>query len=62
MARAYIRASTVKEYVKALTNGEFRVAGDVAESLDNVIELMIQRAVQKARADKRKTVQPRDFT
>jgi histone H3/H4 len=61
MARAYIRASTVKEYVKAL-EPDFRVAADVAESLDNVIELMIQRAVQKAKADKRKTVQPRDFT
>lgn len=60
MARAYVRASAIKEYVKAL-QPDFRVGGDVAEALDNKIELMIQLAVQRAKADKRKTVQPRDF-
>lgn len=60
MAKAYVRVSKVKELVKEI-NKEMRVGEDAVDKLDACIETLIRAAVQRAVADKRKTLKERDF-
>lgn len=60
MAKAYVRGSKVKEMVKEI-NKELRVGEDALDKLDVCVETLVKAAVQRAIADKRKTLKERDF-
>lgn len=48
--------SKIKEIVK-----EVNVSGDFAEALDKVVEELVGKAVERAKANGRRTVQARDL-
>ena len=48
--------SKVKEAIKSCN-----MAGDLAETLDRVLLYVIQRACERAKENKRSTIQPRDL-
>ena len=50
----------VRSNIKKIT-GEFNVAGDFEDSLNNKIESMIKEAVERAKANNRRTVMGRDL-
>lgn len=50
----------VKSKIKNLAKG-MNVSGDFGEALDKEAERIIQRAMERAKANKRNTIQPRDI-
>lgn len=59
MSEVLVVASKVKKLIK--DKGGMNTSGAVMEALTKVIESACQRAIEKAQADKRKTVMDRDF-
>jgi len=59
MSEVLVVASKVKKLIK--DKGGMNTSGAVMEALTKVIERECQRAIEKAQADKRKTVMDRDF-
>ncbi len=50
----------VKSKVKDIAKG-MNVSGDFADALDKEVERLIQRSIERAKANKRSTIQPRDI-
>jgi histone H3/H4 len=50
----------VKSKIKDLAQG-MNVSGDFAESLNGEVSALIARACERAKANKRSTIQPRDL-
>jgi histone H3/H4 len=50
----------VRSKIKELAEG-MNVSGDFAESLNGEVSALIKRACERARSNKRSTVQPRDL-
>lgn len=55
-----IVVSKLKAYVKA--KSDFNTSGDVADELSKFVRLMVNEAIEEARADGRKTLMARDFS
>lgn len=54
-------ASKVKEYIKSKGGSDkILVAGDFAVALSEAVYVLIDKAVQRAKDNKRSTVQPKD--
>jgi len=60
MAEVLIVASKVKAYIKAKSG--FNTSASVLEALSSIVERECNKAIEKAKADKRKTVMDRDFS
>ena len=56
MAELLVVRSKIKEVAKGMN-----VAGDFAEALSKKVEELIQQACERARANGRRTVQPKDL-
>jgi len=56
MADLLVVKAKVKEFAKGMN-----VAGDFAEALNKVVEELIKKAVERAKANKRTTVMPQDL-
>jgi len=59
MTEVLVVASKVKKMIK--DKAGMNTSGSVMEALSKVIERECQKAIEKAHADKRKTVMDRDF-
>ena len=59
MSEVLVVASKVKQLIK--TKSDMNTSSSVMEALTKVIEREVDRAIEKAKADKRKTVMDRDF-
>ncbi len=55
-----IVVSKLKAYVKA--KSDFNTSGDVADELSKFVRLMVNEAIEEARAEGRKTLMARDFS
>ncbi len=60
MAADFVRKSSVKAEVKKVGK-DMRCPDATIEGLDKVVKAKIARAVERAKADGRKTVRPHDF-
>ncbi|MCL4399194.1 hypothetical protein M1293_01615 [Candidatus Parvarchaeota archaeon] len=56
----FVRKSSVKDEVKRVGK-DMRCPGETIEGLDKVVKSMIAKAVERAKADGRKTVRAHDF-
>ncbi len=56
MGDSLVVRSKIKEFV-----GDFNVSGDFADALSKKVEMMVKEAVERAKANGRKTVQSRDL-
>lgn len=56
MSAGVIVKSKIKEVAKGMN-----VSGDFSDALDKEVERIIQRAIERAKANKRSTIQPRDI-
>ncbi len=56
---ALVIASKVKAYIKK--SGDLKCSAAVIDVLSDKVRAMCDSAIQKAKADKRKTVQEKDF-
>jgi len=56
MADSLVVRSKIKEYVK-----DFNVSGDFSEALSKKCEDLIKEAIERAKANGRRTVQSRDL-
>lgn len=56
MAELLVVRSKIKDAAKGMN-----VAGDFADALSKEVEMLIKRAVERAKANKRSTIQPRDL-
>ena len=59
MSEILVVASKVKKFIK--DNSEMNTAASVMEKLSSVVERECMKAIENAKADKRKTVKDRDF-
>ena len=59
MSDVLVVASKVKQLIKK--QADMNTSASVMEALSKVIEREIAKAIEKAKADKRKTVMDRDF-
>jgi histone H3/H4 len=59
MSEVLVVASKVKAFIKK--ESEMSTSAKVMEALTQVVEKEIRKAIEKAKADKRKTVMERDF-
>lgn len=59
MSEVLVVASKVKKLIK--DKGNMNTSGAVMETLSKLIERECQKAIERANADKRKTVMDRDF-
>jgi len=59
MSEVLVVASKVKKLIKDKSG--MNTSGAVMEALSKVIEREVQKAIEKAQSDKRKTVMDRDF-
>ncbi len=55
---AYVKKVEVREYVK---KHGLRVSGDVFDAIDKALEAQLKKAVERAKANGRKTVKGVDF-
>ncbi len=60
MAADFVRKNAVKAEVKKVGK-DMRCPDATIEGLDKVVKAKIARAVERAKADGRKTVRPHDF-
>jgi len=58
MSEVLVVASKVKNYIKE--KGEMNTSGSVPDELSKRIEILLDKAIQNAKADGRKTVMDRD--
>lgn len=56
MGDSLVVRSKIKEYAK-----DMNVSGDFADALSKEVEHIITRAIERAKANKRSTIQPRDL-
>ncbi len=56
MAELLVVRSKIKDVAK-----DVNVSGDFADFLSKEVERLIQKAVERAKANKRSTIQPRDL-
>ncbi len=56
MADLLVVRSKIKEYAKGMN-----VSGDFAEALSKEVEKLVARAAERAKANNRSTVKPRDL-
>ncbi len=56
----FVRKSSVKDEVKKVGK-DMRCPDETVEGLDKVVKQLIAKAVERAKADGRKTVRPQDF-
>lgn len=56
----FVRISAVKAEVKKVGK-DMRCPNDTVDGLDKYVKWVIGKAVERAKADKRKTVRPHDF-
>jgi len=59
MSEVLVVASKVKQIVKA--NSELNTSASVMDALSKIVEREILKAIERAKADGRKTVMDRDF-
>ena len=59
MSEVLVVASKVKALIKK--QSEMNTSSNVMEALTKIIEREVSRAIERAKADKRKTVMDRDF-
>lgn len=60
MAEVLVVASKVKAYIKGKSG--LNTSASVIEALSSVVERECQKAIERAQAEKRKTVMDRDIT
>ncbi len=60
MDALYVK-SKVKEYVKKSKYKDFRVAGETWEAINKAVAKMLDQALARCAANKRKTLWPADF-
>jgi histone H3/H4 len=60
MSEVFVVASKVKKLIKEKSG--MNTSGAVMEALSKVVERECLKAIEKAQADKRKTVMDRDFS
>lgn len=60
MADVLVVASKVKAYIKEKSG--FNTSASVIDALSSIVERECQKAIEKAQAEKRKTVMDRDFS
>lgn len=60
MAKAFVRTTTVKEYVKGRV-ANMRIGEEAINAIDKKIEQVLDQAIQHAVADKRQTIKARDI-
>jgi len=60
MSDTLVVVSKVKAFIK--NHGQMNTSANAIDSLSKIVEKACLEAVQKARADGRKTVKDRDFT
>jgi histone H3/H4 len=58
---AYVRMSTVKNYIKTRTQNKMRIGEDAFDALDKKIQELVEVAMQRATAERRVTLKERDF-
>ncbi len=58
MAQTYIYASRMKDLAKQM---EMRVSGDAIIVVNGLLEEMMKKAAERAKANGRKTIQKQDF-
>ena len=58
MAELLVVTSKVKDFI---SKSDMNSSGDLAESLSSVVEKQLIRAVERAKANGRKTVRPEDI-
>lgn len=58
MAELLVVTSKVKEMIG---KADMNMAGDAAEALSGKVEWKVKRAIERAKANGRKTVRPEDF-
>lgn len=56
MSDSLVVRSKIKEVAK-----DMNVASDFADALSNEVKKLIDRAIERAKANKRSTIQPRDL-
>ena len=56
MAESLVVRSKIKDYVK-----DMNVAGDISDALSKKCEVLIKEAIERAKANGRRTVQSRDL-
>jgi histone H3/H4 len=59
MSEVLVVASKVKALIKK--QSEMNTSSNVMEALTKIVEREVSRAIERAKADKRKTVMDRDF-
>lgn len=59
MSEVLVVASKVKALIKK--QSEMNTSANVMDALSKIVEREISRAIERAKADKRKTVMDRDF-
>jgi len=59
MSEVLVVASKVKQLIKK--QADMNTSASVMEALSKVVEREVSKAIEKAKADKRKTVMDRDF-
>lgn len=55
---SYVVTSKVKDFIKSK---EMNSSGDLTDALDKVMEHKLEKAVERAKANDRKTVRPSDL-
>ncbi|MFC1529326.1 histone-like protein [Gemmatimonadota bacterium] len=58
MAQTYIYASRMKDLAKQM---EMRVSGEAMDIINGLLEEMMKKAAERAKANGRKTIQKQDF-
>ena len=56
MAELLVVRSKIKDFAKGMN-----VSGDFAEALSKEVEVLVNKACERAKANKRSTIQPRDL-
>ncbi|MCX6116272.1 MAG: hypothetical protein NT027_01925 [Proteobacteria bacterium] len=59
MSEVYVVASKVKQLIKE--KSELNTSASVMEALSKIVEREVAKAIERAKADGRKTVMDRDF-
>jgi histone H3/H4 len=59
MSEVYVVASKVKQLIKE--KSELNTSASVMEALSKIVEREVSKAIERAKADGRKTVMDRDF-
>lgn len=59
MADSLVVQSKVREYLKK--SGDVRLSKDAIDSLNSVVECSLKKAIDRAKANDRKTVRSADF-